>query len=97
MDYVEYFSQIHSGPIGFYIYDGNHSYGSQLMGLRAAEPFLSENSVILIDDANYDEVRNSTMDFIDDSSYKYEVILDQTTFCNYHPTLWNGVIVLQRR
>lgn len=97
MDYVEYFSRIHSGPIGFYVYDGNHSYDSQLMGLRAAEPFLSENSIILIDDTNYDEVRKSTVDFIGDSSYKYEVILDQTTFCNYHPTLWNGVIVLQRR
>ena len=97
MDYVDYFSQIHSGPIGFYIYDGHHGYDSQIMGLRMAEPFLSENSTILIDDTNYDEVRKSTVDFIDDSSYEYEVILDQTTFCNYHPTLWNGVIVLQRR
>jgi hypothetical protein len=96
MDYVDYFSEVHNEPIGFYIYDGNHNYDSQLVGLKVAEPFLSENSIILIDDANYDMVRESTKDYISDSSYEYEVVLDQNTFCNYHPTFWNGVIVLQR-
>jgi hypothetical protein len=96
MDYREYFSQVHREPIGFYVYDGNHSYSNQLTGLEAAEPFFSQGSIILIDDANYDHVRRATMDFIDKSSFEYKIVLDQTTFCNNHPTLWNGVIVLQR-
>lgn len=96
MDYADYFSGVHKGPIGFYIYDGNHSYEYQIRGLKAAEPFLSDNAIILVDDANYEVVRESTVDFVCDSSYEYEVILDETTFCNYHPTLWNGVMVLQR-
>jgi len=52
MDYSEYFLKVHKEPIGFYIYDGNHSYENQLRGLQVAEPFFSENSIILIDDAN---------------------------------------------
>lgn len=96
MDCLEYFSKVHKGLIGFYVYDGNHDYKNQLKGLQAAEPFFSENCIILIDDANYDGVRQVTADFISSSSYEYRIILDRTTCCNYHPTFWNGIIVLQR-
>jgi hypothetical protein len=96
MDYREYFSKVHREPIGFYVYDGNHSYSNQLMGLEAAEPFFSQGSVILIDDANYSHVRKATLDFIDKSPHEYDLLLDQKTFCNNHPTFWNGVMVLQR-
>jgi len=96
MDYLEYFSTVHKEPIGFYVYDGNHSYENQINGLRVAEPFFSKNCIILIDDVNYDEARQGTTDFILSSSYEYQIILDETTSCNSHFTLWNGVIILQR-
>src|SRR5262249_23288312 len=42
MDYERYFAEVHAGPIGFYIYDGEHSYRNQLRGLEVAEPFLAD-------------------------------------------------------
>jgi hypothetical protein len=96
MGYRDYFVQEHQRPIGFYIYDGEHSYENQLNGLQVAEPFFGENCIILIDDANYDEVQQGTADFIAHSQNHYEVIFSQTTFCNAHPTFWNGIIMLQR-
>jgi hypothetical protein len=95
MDYLDYFSRVHRGKIGFYIYDGCHDYQNQIQGLKAAEPFFSENAIILIDDINYDDVKKATMDFIAASSHEYRILLEVTTYCNHHPTFWNGVMVLQ--
>lgn len=96
MDYKVYFSHVHKDPIGFYIYDGSHKYDDQLRGLTLAEPFFSQNCIILIDDVNLDEPRRGTVDFISNSSYEYRVLLDQTTYCNCHPTLWNGIMIFQK-
>ena len=96
MDYREYFSRVHKGPIGFYIYDGNHSYENQLKGLEVADPFLAQNSIILVDDINWAEPRQATLDFISKRSHEYRVIFDQKTRSNRHPTFWNGIMVLQR-
>lgn len=95
MDYIDYFSRVHRGKIGFYIYDGCHDYINQIRGLKVAEPFFSEHAIILIDDINYDEVRKATMDFIAASPHEYRILLDVSTYCNHHPTFWNGVMLLQ--
>ncbi len=50
--------------IAVYFVDGAHNYRSQFMGLVLAMPFLHENAVILIDDANFQFVRQSTRDFL---------------------------------
>lgn len=96
MDYVTYFAKVHQGPIGYYLYDGHHGYDSQLQGLQVAEPFFSRNCIVMVDDTNWDEPRRATMDFIAQSPHRYKILLDATTSCNRHPTLWNGVIVFQR-
>ncbi len=96
MDFHDYFSNIHSGPIGFYMYDGEHSYENQLEGLRVAEPFFSKNCIILIDDTNFEAPRQANLDFIAKSEYKYHILYDKTTYANCHPTLWNGVMIFQR-
>ena len=96
MDYEKYFSEVHSGPIGFYIYDGEHSYENQLKGMQVAEPFFAKRCRILIDDTNLPAPRRALEDFIAQSKNKYEILLDRKTSKNLHPTLWNGVTVLQR-
>ena len=96
MDYVEYFEKVHKEEIGLYIYDGRHSYLDQLRGLQVAEPFFSDECVVLVDDTNWDEPKRATLDFISGSSHNYEIILDKSTFGDGHPTLWNGLIVFQR-
>ena len=96
MGYEEYFAEVHEGPIGFYIYDGSHSYENQLKGLQAAEQFLGKGCRILVDDTNADEPRQATLDFMSGSTHRYRVLHDVRTYCNRHPTWWNGVMLLQK-
>ena len=96
MDYRRYFDEIHREPIGFYIYDGNHSYENQFQALKIAEPYFADNCVILVDDTNYEQVRQANQDFIQQSSHRYELLFDQQTFCNHHPTFWNGVTIFRK-
>jgi len=96
MNYQSYFSRQHEGRIGLYFYDGEHNYGNQLEGLRTAEPFFSERCCVLVDDTNWKEPRQATLDFIAASRYKYRILLDQRTSANRHPTLWNGLLAFQR-
>ncbi len=95
MHYHDYFQNYHRKPIGFYVYDGDHSYENQLKGLELAEPFFTKGTLILVDDTNYREVRKVISDFISRSPYNYDIILDQPTFSNHHPTFWNGVTIIQ--
>ncbi len=96
MDYAQYFSTVHKGYIGFYIYDGAHGYEDQLKGLRIAEPFFSQNCIVLVDDTNWEDPRQATLDFISSSANDYRILLDVKTSNNCHPTVWNGVMVFQR-
>lgn len=96
MDYKEYFAAVHREPIGFYMYDGEHSYRNQLDGLRVAEPFFGPNCLVLVDDTNFSEPRQATLDFIRESGNRYEIVWDVTTRENQHPTWWNGLMLLRR-
>jgi hypothetical protein len=96
MDYRDYFSTVHKERIGFYFYDGNHSYEEQLRGLEVAEPFFGSECVVMVDDTNLTEPRQATADFVDKSEFEYRVLLDESTSVNGHPTLWNGLTILQR-
>jgi len=96
MDYRDYFAKIHQGPIGFYIYDGEHDYDNQLHGLQIAEPFFSNHCLILVDDTNWEEPRKGTLDFVAQSRNRYEMLFDLKTACNGHPTFWNGIMIFRR-
>ncbi|RDC61638.1 class I SAM-dependent methyltransferase [Adhaeribacter pallidiroseus] len=96
MDYEEYFNRLHTGKIGFYIYDGDHKYEDQLQGLQVAEPHFSDNCIILVDDTNWPDPRQATYDFMQNSVYKYEVLLDVKTYRNGHITYHNGIILFRR-
>ena len=97
MDYAKYLKTVHQMPIGFYFYDGEHSYLSQLQGLRLAEPFFTDNCIVMVDDTNWPAPRNATLDFFKHSPNTYRILLDQTTASGGgHPTFWNGIIVFER-
>ena len=96
MDYRDYFASTHQGDIGVYFYDGDHDYDNQINGLAAAEPFFSPNCLILVDDTNMFDPRQATFDFLEQSKHSYEILMDQPTAGNYHPTFWNGLMVIQR-
>jgi hypothetical protein len=95
MDYRDYFASVHRGPIGFYFYDGDHAYEHQVHGLQIAEPFFSEDCVVMVDDTNWGRARQATYDFMAQSERQYEVLFDVQTGHNEHPTFWNGLMLFQ--
>lgn len=90
MDYTEFFKAFRD-PIGFYFYDGEHSYENQLKGLQIAEPFFADHCIIMVDDTNWKAPRKATLHFMENSANNYKVLLDAS-----HPTFWNGVMILQK-
>jgi hypothetical protein len=96
MDYRAYFAQVHHGPIGLYIYDGDHAYQHQLTGLEVAEPHLAPGCVVLVDDTNEPEPAQATRDFMAARPGRYRLLFDRKTAGNGHPTLWNGLMVLEK-
>lgn len=96
MDYADFFRTTLKESIGFYIYDGEHSYDNQLQGLTLAEPFFAKGCLILIDDTNGQAPRQATLDFMANSSHTYRMLFDVATHDNGHPTFWNGVMLFQK-
>lgn len=50
--------------ISVYFVDGPHDYRSQLVCLLFAKPFLADNAIIIVDDSNYNDVRQAAADFL---------------------------------
>ncbi len=50
--------------VALYFIDGPHDYRSQIVCLLAAKRYLHDDAVIVIDDANYPDVRRATRDFL---------------------------------
>lgn len=95
MDYRDYFSNVHSEPIGVYFYDGEHSYENQWRGLEIAEPYFTDDCILLVDDTTWEDPHKATLDFIEASERDYTLFFDERTAGNGHPTLWNGLMVAQ--
>ena len=55
---------IHKRKVGLYLIDGPHDYRSQLICLLLAKRHLHDRAIIVIDDANYPDVRMATRDFL---------------------------------
>lgn len=95
MQYQHYFQNIHEQkPISFYFYDGAHDYEYQYESLELAHPYLLKNSFILVDDTNVIDPRKATFDFLLKHNNEYEIVLDQLTANNGHPSFHNGIMLL---
>jgi hypothetical protein len=98
IDYRQFFQTPQQvPPIGFYFYDGHHSYASQLEALTLVEPFLAPGALILIDDINWLEVRTASTDFLLSHPQTYEILCCVETCQHGHPTFWNGLLLAQKR
>lgn len=94
-DYVDFFAAGLDRPLGVYLYDGEHSYENQYRGLMIADPFYADDAIVLVDDTNLDRAREATLQFTRDSRLEWEVVYERRTGAGRHPTLWNGLMVLQ--
>jgi predicted O-methyltransferase YrrM len=50
--------------VGVYYYDAAHDYDAQLEGLRMIEPFLADEALVLVDDADWERVRRAVDDYL---------------------------------
>jgi hypothetical protein len=82
--------------IGFYFYDGDHSFANQIKALDKAEPLLAEECVILIDDANDLNVQMANEEWFSKRP-EFEKILELKTPANGWPTWWNGLDLYMRQ
>lgn len=90
--------------VAVFFIDGAHDYRSQLMALLLIRPYLAERAVVIVDDANYFDVRQSTRDFlISHPEFKmvfeayspgHPANLDQPTRETHEAGWLNGVNVL---
>lgn len=95
LDYEVYLKEIHSESLGLYFYDGEHSYTNQYRGLWAAEKFFAPGCLVLVDDTNWNDPRQATLDFVAASQNDYRLVLDVRTPFSGHPTWWNGLMILE--
>ena len=98
-DYEKYFETLDhtKDRFDFYFYDGEHSYDNQFKNLEIADKFLNTGSIVLIDDINFDEVYEGTLDFINKTKSKYRIIKEIKTANNHcHPSFWNGIMILKK-
>ena len=98
-DYEKYFQSLDhtKDKFDFYFYDGEHSYDNQFKNLEIADNFLNVGSLVLIDDINFDEVYEGTLDFINKTKSKFRIIKEIKTANNHcHPSFWNGIMILKK-
>lgn len=99
-------NHIGTQKVGVYFVDGPHDYRSQLMCLELALPQLHDRAVIVVDDCNYNHVRQANRDFLTVHP-EFKLIFEAYTPChpkNMSPQLerearegwWNGVNIIVR-
>ena len=98
-DYEKYFESLDhtKDKFDFYFYAGEHSYDNQFKNLEIADKFLNIGSIVLIDDINFNEVYQGTLDFINKTKSKFRIIKEIKTANNHcHPSFWNGIMILKK-
>lgn len=87
----------HQGAIGVFYYDASPDPVQLLKALEQVEPFLKEGSVIIINHLNEEGMPEAIHTFVNASVHPYTTIFSQTTATNQHPSLWNGLHILEQR
>lgn len=78
----------------FYMFDGDHSYESQLKALTYFKPYLADEFILVVDDFSWDDVKRGTTDGIFKSNmkilYQNQLGMDkESDGLGY----WNGLFV----
>ena len=79
--------------IGVWYYDASHSYEAQLEGLRIAEPHLAPGALVIVDDADWDDVDRAMDDYVA-SQTRARRILTIDGKSRGAPQWWEGMQVL---
>ncbi len=81
--------------VGVYLFDGDKSTDeAAYAGLEGALPFLSDQALIFVDDANDVHIRRATWQLCQEYHGHAVKILDIPTPGNCWPCFWNGIIAI---
>jgi hypothetical protein len=90
-------------PIGFYFYDARHDLQSQYLGIRLAEPFLSNEALVLVDDwrcasDSWSRAQAGTEKAMTESAHEWNLLYQLPARYNGDRAMWwNGIAVLSFR
>ena len=79
--------------VGVYYYDGPHGYEEQMRGLRAVEPWLADEALLVVDDHDWEEVARATRDYLAQQP-QARMLFDIPGSDKGYPQWWEGVAVL---
>jgi protein O-GlcNAc transferase len=79
--------------VGVYYYDGPHDHDSQVRGLRAVEPWLAEEALLVVDDHDWEQVARATADYLA-AQPRARLLVEIPGTDKGYPQWWEGVAVL---
>jgi hypothetical protein len=97
-DFRALFADWRYGGIGVYLYDGVHDTEGQRDGIAMAEPHLSDEALVLVDDWRFGEARDGTMSAVSASANSWELLAELPAKRNGSVrSWWNGFAVFAFR
>jgi predicted O-methyltransferase YrrM len=82
--------------VGVYYYDAAHSYRAQVRGLRLIEPYLVDDALMIVDDADWEQVARALRDYRTGQP-RAELLVTLDGKDRGQPWWWEGVQVLRWR
>ena len=82
--------------VGVYYWDGPHDYDGQLRGMRAAEPWLAYEALIVVDDYDWEAVAQATHDYVA-ADPQTELVVEIGGEAADQVWWWDGVACVARR
>lgn len=79
--------------VGVYYYDADHSYESQLAGLRLVEPHLAGRALLIVDDSDWEAVGRATADYVAGEP-RASLIFELPGNAAGRPGWWEGMQVI---
>ena len=80
-------------PVGVWYYDAAHDYGSQVEGLRIAEPLLVLGALLIVDDTDWADVERALDDYLAAQSRARRLLTIEGKDRGF-PQWWEGMQVL---
>jgi hypothetical protein len=82
--------------VGVYYWDGPHDYDGQLRGMRAIEPWLAPEALIVVDDYDWEAVAQATHDYVA-AEAEAELLVEIGGEAAGQVWWWDGVAVVAKR
>lgn len=96
-DFEEFFGELQQigldEKIGVYFYDASYDYRSQLLSLLLVKPFLADKAIIILSNANSNQVQQAILDFTI-TNPQSQLLLNLPTLNLFEETFWNGISIL---